>query len=229
MIHRQVSAVFQLRDGFTGRMLPNAGGLLARLDGAPCRPLWKQGGYWVLTDLAPGPHRLELVLAGYRPEPVEWSWDGAAPWQGCVVLKPGQGYPFRGDVTRLVLQLSGENGPLAHEAVWLCTPSAAQPKLAQDKAQPGDTQLRLYYKGPAAALPVPGAFLLQDGGHTERIELLRLEGEQGILAAPLEQKHSRAGIVARPALYRRQTRRGGGTAVPALPADCPMPGPGKDF
>ena len=42
-----------------------------------------------------------------------------------------------------------------------------------------------------AALPVPGAFLLQDGGHTERIELLRLEGEQGILAAPLEQKHSR--------------------------------------
>lgn len=156
MIHRQVSAVFQLRDGFTGRMLPNAGGLLARLDGAPCRPLWKQGGYWVLTDLAPGPHRLELVLAGYRPEPVEWSWDGAAPWQGCVVLKPGQGYPFRGDVTRLVLQLSGKNGPLAHEAVWLCTPSAAQPKLAQDKAQPGDTQLRLYYKGPAAALPVPG-------------------------------------------------------------------------
>lgn len=191
MIHRQVSAVFQLRDGFTGRMLPNAGGLLARLDGAPCRPLWKQGGYWVLTDLAPGPHRLELVLAGYRPEPVEWSWDGAAPWQGCVVLKPGQGYPFRGDVTRLVLQLSGKNGPLAHEAVWLCTLSAAQPKLAQDEAQPGDTQLRLYYKGPAAALPVPGAFLLQDGGHTERIELLRLEGEQGILAAPLEQKHSR--------------------------------------
>ena len=122
----------------------------------------------MLTDLAPGPHRLELVLAGYRPEPVEWSWDGAAPWQGCVVLKPGQGYPFRGDVTRLVLQLSGKNGPLAHEAVWLCTPSAAQPKLAQDKAQPGDTQLRLYYKGPAAALPVPGAFLLQDGGHTER-------------------------------------------------------------
>ena len=66
MIRRRVSAVLRLRDGFTGRVLP--GGAVCLLDGRPLRhPLWKEGGYLVIQDLAAGPHSLEVRCAGFRP------------------------------------------------------------------------------------------------------------------------------------------------------------------
>ena len=67
MIRRRVSAVLRLRDGFTGRVLP--GGAVCLLDGRPLRhPLWKEGGYLVIQDLAAGPHSLEVLDASRLPQ-----------------------------------------------------------------------------------------------------------------------------------------------------------------
>ena len=66
MIRRKVDAVLLLRDGFTGRVV--ARDVLCRVDGQPLRrPLWKQDGYLVLHDLAPGPHRVTLTRPGFCP------------------------------------------------------------------------------------------------------------------------------------------------------------------
>ena len=75
MITIHASAVCRVRDGFTGRGMESAG-LLCTLDGISCRPVWKPGGYLVLTNLPHGPHRLRLRGRGYQEEWVELDVDG---------------------------------------------------------------------------------------------------------------------------------------------------------
>ena len=184
MISVHASAVCRVLDGYTGReIVPSA--LLCALDGVPCRPVGKEGGYLVLTNLSHGLHRLSLRCRGYQEEWVEFEADsGTCRFE--VTMKPGPAYPFRQTVTRLMLTVSGGNAPAAGRTVWLAAPGP-ELKLAQTKAQAGDKQFRLYCKGTA----VPGVYLLEDGADSEIVSLQSLEGETGLLSEPLQKDHGR--------------------------------------
>lgn len=184
MISIHASAVCRVRDGYTGQALrPSA--LVCAIDGVPCRPVGKEDGYLVLTDLPHGPHRLSLRCRGYREEWVEFEADSGT-CQFEITMKPGPGYPFRQTVTRLTLTVFGEKGLAAGRTVWL---AAAGPelKLAQTRAQAGENRLRLYCKGTAE----PGVYLLEDGADSEIVLLQSMEGETGVLAEPLQGDHNR--------------------------------------
>lgn len=184
MIRVHASAVCLVRDGYTGKAL-NPSALLCAVDGVPCRPVGKEGGYLVLTNLSHGLHRLSLRCRGYQEEWVEFEADGGTS-QLEITMKPGPAYPFRQTVTRLTLTLRGENAPAAGRTVWL---AAAGPelKLAQTKAKAGERRPRLYCKGTAA----PGVYLLEDGADSEIVSLQSMEGETGLLDKPLQKDHSR--------------------------------------
>ena len=184
MISIHVSAVCHVRDGYTGRVM-RPSSLVCALDGAACRPVGKEDGCLVLTNLTHGPHRLSLRSRGYQEEWVEFEADGGTR-EIDVTMKPGEGYPFRQTVTRLTLTVMEKKIPAAGRVIWL---AAAGPelKIAQTKAEAGESEPRLFCKGTA----VPGVYLIEDGKNSEIVFLRSLEGEKGVLAAPLQKDHSR--------------------------------------
>ena len=192
MIAVHVSAVCRVRDGYTGRAL-EAGALLCALDGAPFRPVGKPGGYLILVDLAPGPHRLSLRGSGFQEEWVDLE-AGEGTLELDVTMKPGPGYPFRQAIVRLDLTVLEGGAPAAGRQLWLAAPAGPELKLAQTRAEAGSAEVRLFYKGPVPPA-VPGTYLLSDGEASEVVSLRALEGEQGSLAAPLLRDHARGKLL----------------------------------
>lgn len=185
MISIHVSAVCHVRDGYTGKVMrPSA--ILCTLDGVPCRPVCKEEGCLVLTNLPHGPHRLSLCCQGYQEEWVEFEANrGTREIE--VTMKPGAGYPFRERVTRLTLTVLEKKAPAAGQAVWLAA-AGQEIRIAQTKAEAGEDNLRVFCKGTA----VPGAYLIEDGKDSEIVVLRAVEGENAVLAAPLQKSHSRS-------------------------------------
>lgn len=185
MISIHASAVCRVRDGYTGReMRPSS--LVCAVDGVPCRPVGKEGGYLVLVNLSHGPHCLSLRCRGYQEEWVEFQADGGTR-ELDITMKPGVGYPFGGAVTRLMLTVREKKVPAAGRMVWLAS-AGPELKIAQANVEAGERDMRLYCKGAA----VPGAYLVEDGKNSEIVILRALEGETGHLAAPLKSGHSRS-------------------------------------
>ena len=194
MISYHVSAVCCVRDGYTGRTVETSG-LLCTLDGMPYRPVTKSGGYLVLVNLTPGPHRLTLRGNGFQEELVELTAHGGTQ-ELDVTLKPGERYPFRQTVTQLCLTLTEGEKPAADRSLWVAAGGgAAELKIAQTKAEAGSQRFRIYCKLPPSTLPIPGAFLIVDGKESEVVSLRALEGEEAVLAAPLLRDHGRSKVL----------------------------------
>lgn len=96
MIRRRLSAVFLVRDGFTGRALQSGAEVRCRLDGAPCAPLWKAGGYLALCDLPEGEHTLtiERRLFFARKQDL-FCWEGRAAGKDAFPSGRGRATPSR--------------------------------------------------------------------------------------------------------------------------------------
>lgn len=189
MIRRKVSAVVQLRDGFLGRPLEHVQPQ-CRIDGVSCRPQIKPGGYLVWVDLPVGSHQLTLSVPGFRTEEMMIESLPHGIWQGSTDLKPGAGYPIGKNAVSVRLHLLSDGQPLAAQEVWLSVVDRPLFKLAQTRAEAGDRQVRLFRTQQRGAVPVPGVFLLEDNA-PELLFLQAVAQEEGILARPLLQAHTR--------------------------------------
>lgn len=201
LLQRRVSAVLRLRDGFLGTPI-ETGGAVFRIDGTPVQPQSKPGGYRVWTDLPAGRHTLSISQHGFQTEEIALEVGPDKAWEGCADLKPGVGYPFGRDAAtvRLTVQRGGQ--PLANEQVWLAVADNAPLKLAQDQAEAGAQTLRLFCKGEASSLPLPGAFLLEEDDAPELVTLRSFAEETGTLAAPLAHTHARGRALLPAQAYR---------------------------
>lgn len=184
----RVSAVCQVRDGYTGRLISTEA-CRCTLDGQPCVPVRKRDGYLILTDVPAGSHCLVLQVPGYQPERVEWD---ACPAELNVLLKPGAGYPLARTAVSLLLQVTQAGTPVPGRYLWLAAPFDGALKLAQTQAEAGTSSFRLFWKGAAEQLSLPGSYLLLDGEHSEIVTLRTLSEETGTTAAPLRYRHGRS-------------------------------------
>ena len=187
MIRRRLSAVFLVRDGFTGRSLQSGAELRCRLDGAPCAPLWKAGGYLVLCDLPEGEHTLAIERRLFLPESRTFSVGKDGPWEDAISPRAGAGYPFPPESAVLELTLVRGKAP-SEEPVWMGMSPPSPLKLAQDDGK--GSEIRLFCRNPAL-LPLPGTFLLPQKEGGELVGIKSLEGEVGKLERPLLGKHPR--------------------------------------
>ena len=203
MIRMQVSAVFQVRDSFTG--LPIEGSrMLSRLDGALVRLQTKPGGYLVAVNILPGKHQLMIQCSGFQDEYVDFE-AGYGFHEYYVTLKPSRQYLFRQSVTRLQLQMPAE---MKNSQVWISAPGYVECKVAQTKAEAGCERFRVYCKGSSAGLPVPGAFLIEDGENSEVVLLSGLSEEECVLESPLQREHARSRRLLPVMLYRTDAEAG---------------------
>ena len=187
MIRRHVSAALLVRDGFTGRVLASGAQVRCRLDNQPCKPVWKEGGYLVLTDLERGEHVLLLDRRGYQPERYAFRAEVGETVEDTLFLKPGAGYPFPPGTAALTVTVREGTRP-AVQPVWSGMSAPAPLKLAQDDAE--GTQLRLFCGNPGL-LPVPGNYLVTGKQGRELTHLRSLQGEKGELDRPLSGRYGR--------------------------------------
>lgn len=187
MIHRRVSAVFLLRDGFSGRALSSGAQVRCTLDGAPARPVWKNGGYLVFTDLSPGKHELAVGQTCYQPDRRVFTVQEDGVWEDTVELKPGDGYPLPAQAAVLELTVTEGRAPSA-QPVWLGMSGPVALKLARASGE--DAALRLFCRN-AALLPVPGYFLIPEQAGGELVHIRAIREETGELDQPLLRGHPR--------------------------------------
>lgn len=225
MIRMYVSAAFQIRDGFSGRIV-EGNQLRCTLDGVAVRPIVKQGGYLVFVNLSSGSHRLILQSDRFQAEHIDFVSRSDGLWEGYVALKPTEQYFFHYAVTWLHLVVKKDGTPLCGQELWLTPPGAPECKVAQTRAEVGCTELRLYCKTPNLLL-LPGAALIDDGTESEIVTLLELTDETGRLAFPLQQHHSRNRIVL-PAQAYRTNETGRISAVFSAPGTVVVYAEGMD-
>ena len=197
MIDIHVSLALNLLDGFSGRPLKPAQVRLF-LDEEPCRPVYKEGGWFVLVNLAAGEHALRVEGEGFQAE--ERRVQGGQAYEEMALrLLPAPSYRFGRRVTTLTLCLADRDGrPLPGRRLYALEGERRALRLAQDDAQPGALQLRLFSAEKPARLPVPGLFFLEDGEGSELVELRLAQGMAFQLQAPLARAHRR-GCLLRPA------------------------------
>lgn len=193
MIAMHASLVCTVRDGFTGRaLLP--GQVRCGLDGMECKPLIKKDGYWIFTNLFPGPHCLTLLGKGYQTERVEFVADGGT--ERChITMKPARDYPFGRTVTTLVVE-----GPaLTEDAfVWLAMTEAA--RVAQSQVEAGTTQMRIFQPD-KGVLVTPACYLLGQGDTWEIVDIRRQLGESVECSYPLRHTHLRSAVLRKAERY----------------------------
>jgi len=191
MIRRQVSAALLVRDAFTGQPFPRGNGTLCQVDGRHYTPVWKDGGYLVLTDLSPGEHTVTLRRQGYLDQTLTVPVAGGRPWEGWTGLLPGPGYPFPARTAWVELTLLAKKKPAVGVEVWLAPDGGGKLKLAQDKANAGDRELKLFYSGVESQLRVPGDFLIAGKKTAEVAALEDFWNGKAQLARPLTGSYMR--------------------------------------
>jgi len=191
MIRRHVSAALLVRDGFTGQPIASGSAVLCRLNGQSVRPVFKPGGYLVLTDLEAGQYTFSLSARGFHTETVLFAVERNRILEMDVFLKPDARYGFPPDTARLRLELEGPGGALGGEDFWAGRPASVQLRLAQS-VKPGESgPVRLYCSGTPARLPIPGQFLLCDEKQPELVRLREVRNESGELDSAMAFPHAR--------------------------------------
>lgn len=193
MIRIHINAVLRVLDGFTGRPLTPSS-LRFTVDGRIVHPTVKDGGYYILTDLSSGEHRVVLQGLRYLDECLTIQGGEEKPQNILVTMKPGADYPFGAAVTWLNLRVEGSKRPLPGKRVWIAAKNPlAELKIAQDAIHAGDKGGRLFFSASAKAISLPRDFMLIDGARSEicRVEELE-ELTESRFAAPLCFDHKRS-------------------------------------
>ena len=189
MIRLHVSAVLAVYDGFTGSAISRST-VTCFLDGARYMPEYREGGYFVFVNVPPGEHRVELRSARYEPEFVTLNIRQDETAEYGVTLKPAPHYPFGGAATSLIVRFSNKRKPVSGRTVWLAARAAGEEfKLAQDQAEAGVTEARIFSRGGRAAYA--RNFLIADGKGSEVVFISDIRDSQAVFAEPLERGHKR--------------------------------------
>ena len=195
MIQFRVSLVLCVRDAFTGKaVVRNA--VRCQLDGSPYVPQYKEGGYFVFVDLPAGEHTVMLLGAYYQNEILEVTTTHDSMQEQMVKLKPAANYPFERGVVRLSGTLENKGKAIQAGHIYIAPQYAAtEIKIAQDQAEVGATEMRVYFRGRGERIAVPSEYLIVDGKNSEIVLLKEINDETGVLGAPLQYTHKRGKAV----------------------------------
>ena len=185
MIRLHVSAVLCVADGFSGRPV-SKNAVRCFVNGQPFVPEYRQGGYLVFVNLAPGECEIRLRGAYYQDEIVLLTV-GERPQTLSVSLKPAANYPFPQQVTELSLSFQKEG-----KILWVASAAPGeQLRLAQESAAAGEDAARVFFRG-AFRGSFPQNYLIADGEKSEIVTLTAMEEERAVFEAPLRFSHSRS-------------------------------------
>lgn len=189
-----ISMIFKIMDRFRKRpLLAAEAGIY--INGHRQRPLYKAGGYFIFTDLAPGETSFQIIAPAFQQEALVALIP--APGKGYLhshlLLNPAPAYPFGREVTTVRGRLWQDQRPYAHEHFYLIPGEGGEVmKVAEDKGEAGNTRLRLFAAVPERQLSFPGKYLIKDKdkGKGEVCLIIRKDSREGIFLLEKELQFS---------------------------------------
>lgn len=182
MVIKRLSCVFRLTDGWTNKPLQSAQAAVC-CAGKRLAQEYKEGGYFVITDLPCGEYTFEIKAVGFQLERV------------CVTV----GESANDEVIFMALNPSREH-PAAASSTCVCGSVQdvtqlylvrAQGRLcvAEEKAAAGAQEIRMFGEG---KLVLPAYFLLGEGAHAEVVTISSNNGGLCKISRPLKYTHKRS-------------------------------------
>lgn len=182
MVIKQLACVLRLSDGCTGKPL-QSGAAAVYLGESRLRCEYKDGGYFVITDLDFGEYVLEIKAVGFQTEKISISvTDAPSADIIFLTLNPSRLHPAAGNKT-CVEGRAPDVGTLyvVREQGRLC--------VAEEKCAAGAQEIRMFVDG---NLALPTSYLLGDGAHSEIVTITANNGGICRTAQPLKYAHKRS-------------------------------------
>lgn len=188
---KQVSCVVKIYDSSTNTALQPAQVRLS-LDGSAIKPVYKNGGYFVLIDLPEGEHTLLVTSAVFQPQ------------EQLITVDHSRRFDENMDVIPIMLNPSAQNpGAVRGHALKGAFSSAERVsfyvangktclKLAEDNAEKGKKTVKLF--AGSARVVLPSLFQINDKTEKNRefVMINAARGDEYILAKPLKYAHKRS-------------------------------------
>ncbi len=202
MIQFTLSAVFAVRDGYTGKPITQSS-VQCVLDGMPVKPQYRNGGYLVFVNLEEGSHTLILKGAYFCDEKIAFDVKKGDYDIASITLKPQKNYPFARAIVTLEGTVEKNKKPVQDTPVWVAeVEKGIEMKVAQDGVVEGNTSMKLFCRGDTQMLFFPCNYMIIDGNKSEAVTLTSIEEEVAYLSAPLEFAHKRGVLIIRAQIYR---------------------------
>ena len=185
---KQLSFVLQLSDICLKRPLLGSEAAIY-VDGLPVRHEYKPGGYFVISDLGEGEHRVAVKSFKLQSTElditVDYSPDITARQRTyCLMLNPSASHPE-------AIRLPSVRGRIKDNkrGVYILR-ERGELKIAEDTVSAGSTRLKLFGAKPA----LPSAFRIgeKNADSRELVIIKGFDGEAYILAEPLKYSHARS-------------------------------------
>ncbi|MBO9606504.1 MAG: hypothetical protein J7639_11155 [Paenibacillaceae bacterium] len=215
-LRNRLSLAVRVLDAHTSEA-PRQTGAIVALEGIAAKPVRKDDGWYLFTDLTEGAYRLNVTIPDYFPEQLDIRVNDAHSIV-YVPLKAKPSFPFRENDTLIrVMFRDGEERPVAGLALTatVTTESCAKARLMPEQTEAGARELTV---GQLAGAMLPGeGYLIQSRtgeGAAERCEIAEAEGRTVKLKTPLVRPHARGSLLL-PVLRTFSSERG--EAVIAFP------------
>jgi len=159
-----VSIVFKIIDRFRKRVLL-APEVRIFLNKQRIQPLYKVGGYFVFTDLPAGPTCFEITSPIFRTEKViaDIPEAGSGYIMNHLMMNPSRNYPFGGPVTTVSGRITMGGVPFTEQQFHMIPGDGGEVmKIAEDKAEAGNRQLKLFAAVSERQLSIPGKYMIKD-------------------------------------------------------------------
>ena len=166
----RLSTVLQLFDGYRRRPIRmNEASFL--VNHSPVIPVYKQNGYFVFTNLSPGPTRIDVLSSLFLPETLEFDVSGEPGVYPVFyrVLNPGRAYPYGTAPTAICGRFIKNGDPATHERILFYIPETQELlKVAQDDLEEGSKRIKLFSSRQTWRLQLPGKFIIADKDDKKR-------------------------------------------------------------
>ncbi len=188
---KRVSCVLKIFDSSTNYPLKRSQVCIS-VDGCAAEVIYKEGGYFVLADLAEGEHKIEITSTVFQNESLLINVDYSVNFNELmdvltVMLNPSERHPqaLRGCV------LKGTFSKAECISFYVASSSVGL-KLAEDNADKGKQTVKLFSGG--ARVMLPSLFHINDKTekNCEFVMINSARGDEHILGKPLQFAHKRS-------------------------------------
>ena len=200
MIIKRLSAVFRLSDSAAGRIF-SRNQVQITVDGQLSAPVFKPGGYFVLTDLAEGTHHIAIRSFQFQPAEFDITVDYSRRFDEkqdvrAVMLNPDVNHPSAR--TNVSIEGCFEGKKATSFCIAGC---GAQLKIAEDGVEAGRRQLKLFT---ASTVMLPSLFHINDKNekYSEFVLVNQAAGDLYTLDMPLKFPHKRSTALVPMVKYR---------------------------
>lgn len=197
-MRKRVSIVLHVVDWYSGKAAKGSE-LRILVDGMKVNYVYKEEGFFVLTDIAEGKRNLQIEAVQFLTHQCQVEVDNRAVKVPIleVELKPSRMYPFGNMPTTVMGKIHGIADKKNQNASVYLYLQADGVKIAEDDVIPGRRDLKLYMTKDRSQ--IRGKYIIKnkDIGCREYCDVVDGPDDQGLytLASPVTNKHTRGTVL----------------------------------